>query len=183
MVIGSIGIGYYYYNSKIKQVSFTGLFQLDRIAFLREISHKVIIGLDNIRTEFIEDSHYIPSLNSAIPPSSMIEFFPTDFQSDLRSEIRGKTVLTLIEIAYQDPSDTNPVKLANSLNIPLSTLSKEIKKLRSLNYVDTHISNQVIQDARYRNFKITSKGYYFLFVLNTALKVTLNRVKMNCLVE
>ncbi|MHA1947938.1 MAG: hypothetical protein ACW97W_17720, partial [Candidatus Hodarchaeales archaeon] len=87
------------------------------------------------------------------------------------------------EIAYQNPSDTNPAKIAKSLNIPPSTLSKEIKKLKELDYLQTHISTQVVQDARYRNFQITSKGFHFLSLLNTALKVTLNRVKMNGRIE
>ena len=96
----------------------------------------------------------------------MVEYFPSEIQYELRSEIKGRTVLTLIEIAYQDPSDTNPAKLAKSLNIPLSTLSKEIKKLKRLHYVDTHISNQVVKDARYRNFKITLKGFKFLSIFS-----------------
>ena len=183
LVVSSIGIGYYFYNNRLRQVSFTGLFQIDKTTFLKEISHKIIIGLDNIKTSFIDESLDIPPLDTVIAPASIIEYFPSDFQYELRSEIKGRTVLTLIEIAYQDPSDTNPAKIAESLNIPLSTLSKEIKKLKSLNYIQTHVSTQVVQDARYRNFRITFKGFHFLSVLNTALKVTISRVKRNGLIE
>jgi DNA-binding MarR family transcriptional regulator len=183
LAISSITIGYTFYSSKNQQRSFSGLFQLNKSNFLKEISQKVIIGLDNIKSEFIDESIDIPALDAAIAPSSIVEYFPSDFQYDLRSEIKGRTVLTLIEIAYQDPSDTNPAKLAKSLNIPLSTLSKEIKRLRKLNYVETHISTQVVQDARFRNFRITNKGFNFLSVLNTALKVTISRVKRNGMTE
>jgi DNA-binding MarR family transcriptional regulator len=183
LAISSITIGYSFYSNRNKQRSFSGLFQLDKSNFLKEISQKVIIGLDNIKTGFIEESIDIPTLDPPIAPNSMVEYFPSDFQYDLRSEIKGRTVLTLIEIAYQDPSDTNPAKLSKSLNIPLSTLSKEIKRLRKLNYVETHISTQVVQDARYRNFRITTKGFHFLSVLNTALKVTISRVKRNGMTE
>jgi DNA-binding MarR family transcriptional regulator len=165
--IGTLGLGsYYFYTKRNKQSSFASFFQL-------------------VKSGFIEEPLELPSIeiDAIIEPTSMIEYFPTDFQYDLRSEIKGRTILTLIEIAYQNPSDTNPAKIAKSLNIPPSTLSKEIKKLKELDYLQTHISTQVVQDARYRNFQITSKGFHFLSLLNTALKVTLNRVKMNGRIE
>ncbi len=183
LIISSIGLGYYFFNTKFRRESINGLFQVNKFNYLKEISHKVIIGLDNIKYGFIDESIDIPSIDSIMHPSSMVEYFPSEIQRELRSEIKGRTVLTLIEIAYQDPRDTNPAKLAKSLNIPLSTLSKEIKKLKRLDYVDTHISSQVVKDARYRNFKITLKGFKFLSILNSALKLTLNRVKRNGLLE
>ncbi|MHA2100557.1 MAG: hypothetical protein ACW99A_17925 [Candidatus Kariarchaeaceae archaeon] len=184
--IGTLGLGsYYFYTKRNKQSSFASFFQLDRPTFLNEISQKLTIGLDHIKSGFIEEPLELPSIkiDAIIEPTSMIDYFPTNFQYDLRSEIKGRTIITLIEIAYQNPSDTNPAKIAKSLNIPPSTLSKEIKKLKELDYLQTHISTQVVLDARYRNFQITSKGFHFLSLLNTALKVTLNRVKMNGRIE
>ena len=108
---------------------------------------------------------------------SVIDYFPTDIQNNLRSEIKGRTVLTLIEIAYQDPQETNPSKIANSLNIPLSTISKEIKKLIELNFIHSYVSTQVLHDGRYRNFSISPKGINFLRMLNEVLKYTINRIK------
>ncbi len=182
LAIGTPGLGlYYYYTKRNRQSSFKSFFQLDRPTFLKEISQKLIIGIDNIQSGFIEEPLELPSMeiDAIIEPNSMIEYFPADFQYDLRSEIKGRTILTLIEIAYQNPSDTNPAKIAKSLDIPPSTLSKEIKKLKDLDYLQTHISKQVVEDARFRNFEITTKGFHFLSLLNTALKVTINRVKMN----
>ncbi len=161
---------------------FTNLLQSTEIEFLRAIRNKVIVGLDNIKSEFIPESQSFPTLELPSPASSMMEYFPTEFQNELRSEMKGRTVLTLIEIAYQNPDETNPNKLAKSLNIPISTLSKEIKKLSELNYVESYVSAQVLQDGRYRNFKITSKGFSFLNILNTTLKITIEKLKDNSVV-
>lgn len=175
----TISLGYYFYRVKRKPQKFIDLFQPTRIEYLKSIRHKLIIGLDNLQSGFNEELIGTPQVKEIYTPSSMVEYFPSDIQHELRSEMKGRTVLTLIEIAYQDPSDTNPAKLAKNLNIPLSTLSKEIKRLRELQYIETYVSSQVIQDARYRNFEITPKGFKFLSILNIALKITINRVKMN----
>ncbi len=171
------GLGYLVYSVKFKEKSFIDFFESKKIEFLKSIREKVVIGLDNIGHGFIEESHDLPSLETPTMVNSMAEYFPSDIRNDLRVEIKGRTVLTLIEIAYQDPSETNPIKLAKSLNIPPSTLSKEIKKLVDLQYVESYVSTQVIQDGRYRNFKITTKGFSFLSILNNALRVTINRLK------
>ena len=164
---------------KQNQITIGQLFQSEEIDFLQIIRNKVIIGLENIKSGFIPESYSIPTLELPSPTSSMVEYFPIEFQNELRSEMKGRTVLTLIEIAYQDPSETNPNKLAKSLNIPLSTLSKEIKKLTELKYVESYVSAQVLEDGRYRNFKITSKGFSFLTILNTTLNVAIKKLKEN----
>ncbi|MFX0185368.1 MAG: hypothetical protein ACFE95_19980 [Candidatus Hodarchaeota archaeon] len=171
-------IGYYFYRVKLKPQRFVDIFQSNKIDYLKSIRHKLIIGLDNLQNGFNEKLIGTPQVKEIYTPSSMVEYFPSDIQHELRSEIKGRTVLTLIEIAYQDPNDTNPVKLAKNLNIPLPTLSKEIKKLRELQYIEIYVSSQVIHDARYRNFEITPKGFKFLSILNIALKVTIDRIKM-----
>lgn len=178
-LVSTITIGYYYYRGKIKPQMFIDLFQPTKLAYLKSIRHKIIIGLDNLRNGSPEEPIGTSQIKRIDTPSSMAEYFPSDIQHELRSEIKGRTVLTLIEIAYQDPNDTNPVKLAKNLKIPLSTLSKEIKKLRELQYVETYVSSQMIYDARHRNFEITPKGFKFLSILNIALKVTIDRIKMN----
>ncbi|MFX0170675.1 MAG: hypothetical protein ACFE9L_02015 [Candidatus Hodarchaeota archaeon] len=176
-IVMSSGLVYFVYNKRLKEVPFVDFFESKKIDFLKSIREKVVIGLDNIKFEFIEESQDLPYLEAPTSVTSMVEYFPIDIRNELRIEIKGRTVLTLIEIAYQDPSETNPVKLAKSLNIPVSTLSKEIKKLVELEYVESVISSQVIQDGRFRNFKITSKGFSFLSILNNALRMTINRLK------
>ncbi|MFX1513949.1 MAG: hypothetical protein ACFFCQ_15300 [Promethearchaeota archaeon] len=177
LLISGFGFGYFRLNPRFRgQETFVALMQSSKTEFLKNIRHKVIIGLDNIKTDFIADSKDIPQLE-AVTQASMVEYFPSSIRNDLRSEMKGRTVLTLIEIAYQDPKETNPTKLAQSLKIPTSTLSKEIKKLVDLQYVEAFVSTQILQDARYRNFAITSKGFMFLSTLNEALQITIDRLK------
>ena len=107
----------------------------------------------------------------------MLDYFPSDIRSEINVKIKGKTIFTLIEIAYQDPMETNPTSISKSLNIPPSSLSREIKRLIKLNYLETHVSEIVLNDGRYRNFRITPKGFYFLSHLNDALKMTIDRLK------
>ncbi|MHA2363737.1 MAG: hypothetical protein ACXAC7_07250 [Candidatus Hodarchaeales archaeon] len=173
-------LSYFLYISKFRKPdSFAMLLQSGKVEFLKSIRHKVVIGLDNIKNDVITDPGPLPSLvhSTKVDHTSMVEYFPSDIKNDLRSEMKGRTVLTLIEIAFQEPSETNPIKLSKSLNIPPSTLSKEIKKLVDLQYVENYISTQVLRDARFRNFVITTKGFRFLYLLNEALQLTITRVK------
>ncbi|MFX0114387.1 MAG: hypothetical protein ACFFB3_07555 [Candidatus Hodarchaeota archaeon] len=177
-VLSTIGLGYILINKRFKKIE--TLMEIPHATgaeFIKSLRHKVIIGLDNIRDEFLLEAGDIPSIERVPDECTMADFFPSDIQEDLRMEMKGRTVLTLIEIAYQEPNETNPARLARSLNIPPSTLSKEIKKLISLDYIDIHVSDQVLSDGRYRNFTITTKGFVFLSILNDALKVTINRAK------
>ncbi|MFX0125445.1 MAG: winged helix DNA-binding protein [Candidatus Hodarchaeota archaeon] len=176
--ISTLSLGYYFYRVKMKPQMFIDFFHSDKIDHLKSIRHKLIIGLDNLQNGYNEALIGTPQVKEIYTPSSMVEYFPSDIQHELRSELKGRTVLVLIEIAYQDPSDTNPVKLAKNLNIPLSTLSKEIKKLRELQYIEMYVSSQVIQDARQKNFEITPKGFKFLSILNIVLKVTIDQLKI-----
>lgn len=177
ILLSGIGFTYFRFNPREKkQKTFVELIRSSETEYLKEIRHKVIIGLDNIRAAYPTELRDIPQLGPR-DQTSMVEYFPTNIRNDLRSEMKGKTVLTLIEIAYQDPSETNPTKLSQSLNIPTPTLTREIKKLVDLQYVEAFVSAQVLQDARYRNFSITSKGFLFLSTLNEALQITINRLK------
>ncbi len=175
------GVSIYLYKTKFSKEPLAEIFQANQIDYLTTLRNKIAIGLDNIKSEYIGDIPNIHLLESGadsiISPNSIIDYFPVTIQHELRSEMKGRTVLTLIEIAYQDPSETNPLKIAKGLDIPASTLSKEIKKLIELNYVNTYISDQVLQDARYRNFQITEKGFRFLYTLNETLKITIHRLK------
>jgi DNA-binding MarR family transcriptional regulator len=179
-ILGGIGLGYILINRRFKRLeTVLAIPQSKEVESIKAIRHKVIVGLDNIKDEFLLESGEIPRLERIPNQITMVDCFPSDFQEDLRTEMKGRTVLTLIEIAYQDPCETNPAKLAKSLNIPPSTLSKELKKLIGLQYIETYVSNQVLGDGRFRNFSITPKGFTFLSILNDALKVTIERAREN----
>jgi parallel beta-helix repeat protein len=177
VVCCTIAVGYYVVNKKYGTPSFTEYFQSDKIEFLRPIYHKVIIGLENITTAIMSDTVVTPLLEEPITPTSLAKWFPTDYRSELKSELKGRTVLTLIEVAFLYAEDVNMTLLAQNLDIPPSTLSGELRKLVSLNYLDFHVSPQVLHDGRFRHYIITPKGISFLKILKSALELSIKRIK------
>ncbi|MFX1548513.1 MAG: NosD domain-containing protein [Promethearchaeota archaeon] len=179
---GSISGSYYLFRSREKkhedesEEPFTELNTTEQIERIRPIYDKLVVGIENLQTRVLPQPITVPLLESA-EPISLVEFFPSDIKDDLQSGMKWRTILTLIEIAYQDPSDTNPAKLAQSLDIAASTLSKEIKKLKELDYIESYVSSQVLRDGRYRNYTITQKGFNLLYTLKETLKVTITRLK------
>ncbi|MFX0171253.1 MAG: NosD domain-containing protein [Candidatus Hodarchaeota archaeon] len=172
------GLSYYAYNSQIfRQKSFVDYFQSEKIEFLKPIYHKVIVGLENITTAIIFETMESPLLEEPTTPISLAKWFPTDYRSELKSELKGRTVLTLIEIAFLYAEEANLTILAQNLNIPPSTLSNELRKLVKLNYLDFHVSPQVLHDGRSRHYIITPKGISFLKILKSALELTIRRIK------
>lgn len=173
-----VGIGVLRFRPYLfKQKTFLDVIQSEQLDWLKSLSHKVVIGLDNIKTGFVDEIKDLPELTPQSLSTTIVDIFPPSMKHDLLYHVKGRTVLTLIEIAFQNPADTAPSKISKSLNIPLSTLSKEIKKLVELSYVETSITNQMIQDARFKSFTITEKGYSFLINLDKALKIAIERVK------
>lgn len=184
--VPSLSFGYFLYKRNMQQqepspepdntIPFEDVFPPDQIESLKPLYHKLIVGLENIQTTSLPEPVTVTLLE---PPKSveLVEYFPSDIKDDLVSGLKGRTILTLIEIAYQDPTETNLVKLAQSLDVPVSTLSKEIKRLNDLNYVETFVSPKVLHDARYKNYIITPKGFKFLFILKEALSITISRLK------
>ncbi|MFW9996528.1 MAG: right-handed parallel beta-helix repeat-containing protein [Candidatus Odinarchaeota archaeon] len=186
VIVASTSGGYFYYNRRSgkpetenehdEEDYTTGIDPPDRIEILTPIYHKIVIGLENIYSEALPRPKKVPLLEPA-EAKTLVDYIPSDIKDDLRSGMKWRTIMTLIEIAYQDPAETSPVKLAKSLNLPLSTLSKEIKKLKELQYVETFASAQVLRDGRYRNFAITSKGFTLLYTLKEASKSAIDRLK------
>lgn len=183
---GSTGLGYFIYKTRlIQQVTKTEFeteepfadFDLsEQIEQLTPLYHKLVVGIENLQTSTLPQPITVPLLEPA-EPRRLVEYFPSDIKKDLRSGMKWRTILTLIEIAYQDPSEANPVRLAQSLDIPAPTLSKEIKKLKELHYIESFVSAQVLRDGRYRSYTITQKGFRLLYVLKETLKLTITRLK------
>lgn len=172
-----LGFGIFQYQAKFRQKTFLQVIQSEKHEWIKLLSQKVVIGLDNIKNSFVEELPDSFSNESLSLSSSVIDLFPMNIRYDLQHNIKGRTILTLVEIAYQNPSETNPSKISKSLNIPLSTLSKEIKKLIDLNYVESYLTNQMILDARFKSFNITPKGFKLLLSLDKVLKITIDRSK------
>jgi DNA-binding MarR family transcriptional regulator len=168
------------YRSKYKNQYYSNtntLFPSTEVEFLKLIRNKIAIGLENIHNTTTSTFQNINPLTNSSTPSTMFDFFPSEIKQELQTKIRNNTIFTLIEIAYQDPTETNPTKISKSLNIPPSTLSREIKKLVTLNYLETYLSDVVMLDTRLKNFKITEKGLIFLLNLKNALTITIAHLK------
>jgi DNA-binding MarR family transcriptional regulator len=169
-----------HYRSKHKNLYYSNtntLFQLNEVEFLKVVRNKIVIGLENIQSNTVLEFQDINLLTNPSTPKTTLDFFPSEIKQELQTKIRNNTIFTLIEIAYQDPTETNPTKLSKSLNIPPSTLSREIKKLLSLNYLETYFSDVVMFDTRLKNFKITEKGFFFLMNLKNALNIAIAHLK------
>ena len=96
-------------------------------------------------------------------------------RKDFISGLKGRMILTLVEIAHHYPEETNHATLCKNLGIPRSTLSNQIKKLIELDYLETTISTKLLNDARYKTFRITMKGISFLNMLKDVLDSTVKR--------
>jgi len=179
LIGGSTGIGYFLYKKRVPaQETFIEFILSDKIESLKAIYHKLIVGLDNIKNIGFIGVEEIPKLPPALEDqSSLIGYFPSEIRDDLQSGIKIRTVLTLTEIAYQDPSETNLIHLSKVLDLPTSTLSNEIKKLEELGYIEYFVSSKVLEDARYRTYSITPKGITLLNMLKDALRLAITRLK------
>ncbi|UCG03646.1 MAG: right-handed parallel beta-helix repeat-containing protein [Candidatus Heimdallarchaeota archaeon] len=173
----AIAAGYYLINTKFRTPSFIEFFQSDKIEFLKPIYHKLIIGLESIQTAIMSETVVTSLLEEPTMPTSLVTWFPDDYRRELKTKLKGRTILTLIEIAFQYSEDTNLTTLARALDIPTSTLSDELKKLIKLNYLDFHVTPQVLHDGRYRHYIITAKGISFLKILKSALELSIRRAK------
>ena len=186
VIVASTGGGYFLYKTRFKKleietdfeteepfIEFTSAEQIDR---LKPLYHKIVVGLENIQMLTLPEPIAVPLLKPA-ETITLIEYFPSDIKEDLRSGLKWRTVLTLIEIAYQDPSETNVVKLSKSMDIPRSTLSKEIKRLTDLHYIESFVTTKTLRDARFRNYTITPKGFKLLYILKEAFKLAIARIK------
>ena len=96
-------------------------------------------------------------------------------RKDFISGLKGRLILTLVEIAHQYPDEATHSSLCKNLGIPRSTLSNQIKKLIELDYLEATISHILLHDARYRSFRITIKGISFLNMLKDVLDSTVKR--------
>ncbi|MFX1507123.1 MAG: right-handed parallel beta-helix repeat-containing protein [Promethearchaeota archaeon] len=171
------GVGYFLYTSKTRvPKTIIEFFQSDQIDFFKSLYGKVLIGLENITAGVIPESKGFPLLEP-VEPATLVEYFPFDIKEDLISGLKGRTVLTLIEIAYQYPEESNPMKLAKTLDIPPTTVSYEINRLRELEYLEPFVSTQVLKDGRFRNYTITPKGTSFLRTLKGALELSIRRLR------
>lgn len=176
-------------SKKNRALATTGHRTQELLLLLRQ---RLLLGLDNNTDRFLElENHTHPLFRLKLaPPSShypetniqqaknqsVLDVMSIEFQDDFLSEIKGKTVLILVEIAYLDKRRANATNLSKTLQIPIPTLSRELKKLSQLRYVQPFHSEETLRDSRVRCYQITSKGYQFLTHLNHLLKITIKEL-------
>jgi parallel beta-helix repeat protein len=176
LVIVAISLVSFWYFVKVKKKEdlYPEFIKSTEMKNLKEIYHKLIIGVENFNQKFVmEPLHLqIPDYGEK---SRVIDYFPLDFVHDLKDELKGRTVLILIEIAYRYPDTTDQVNLYKILNIPRSTFSSDINKLIELQFIKSMLNDGNFQDLRFKNYTITQKGYNFLRLLKEMLKISLNK--------
>ena len=107
----------------------------------------------------------------------IVNIFPPDIQSELKSDLRGRTVTILVELAYQYPKNAHVSYLAKALNIPQSTVTVEIKKLQLLQYIEPVINPKTLHDNRFKFYSLTPKGIIFLHLLKESISLSLAHMK------
>ena len=144
---------------------------------MRSLYHKIIIGLENTRKIF--DSNGSKEAIQQIEPRKISSFvavnhiFPPDIRKEMKDEIKGRTILVLIEIAFQSPIKSNLVCIAEILSISVPTASRDLKKLLDNQYINEISTNESLLDTRYKFYSLTAKGYLFLHLLKESISITL----------
>lgn len=85
--------------------------------------------MENVKTELLHQTEY-SSLIDNTKYEVIGNIFPQNIQSDMKSTIKGRMVLLMIEIAYQPLLNSITSYLAKILGIPRQTVNDEIKRLR-----------------------------------------------------
>lgn len=149
------------------------LFEPEHITFLRKLYHKLIIGLDRNRTFLMNDvalSSVKESRTLSTDSSKVIvKLFPPDIRNDLTGDIKGRSVLILIELAFQGPENRFQGFLVKNLKIPQQTVASELKRLIDLEYVREFKSTDTLLDTRYKYYELTHKGLLFLHILKEVI--------------
>ena len=155
------------------------VFSLKKADFVRQILNKIIIGLENCKTTILEIPPGYPISAEVDDNYGITNYFPIEYQTDLNSKIKGRTILVLIELAFLYPDNANPTKISQILSIPKSSLSDELNKLSELGYIESKIDMKVLSDSRYKSYTLSQKGYNFLFRLKDILKISLDKAEFS----
>ena len=164
-------------------VPFAILNQSMEFSELKSLFHKVVVGLETAKqhwlTKYPEDELDYLITAETEGYSMATDIFPSEIQTELKSELRGRTVTILIELAYQYPQNAHASFIAKTLNIPHPTVTVEIKKLQLLQYIQLVITPDSLQDSRFKFYSLTPKGVVFLHLLKESISLSLAHIKVN----
>jgi DNA-binding MarR family transcriptional regulator len=148
-----------------------------KIQYLRSLYHKTLLGIEQVQNLLFKDipPDEIQSLITidSIHNTIITNLYPEDIKIEMKSHIKGRTMLLLIEIAYQGPKKSNSKYLSDMLSIPQSTVTKEVKKLLEMNYITQFVSTDILFDTRYKFYSLTEKGLIFLHLLKESLSMSI----------
>ena len=171
-------MGFIKYKSN-KHVSVSGLVESFNNDSLRTFFHKIIIGIENAKLFLIEKAPITEQLIDTNEYTALVNIFPDDIKNEMKSFIKGKTVLILTELAYQPLENSHSAFISEILSIPRQTVSDEIKRLTQQKYIQPAMNHKTLIDARFKYYTLTKKGILFLHLLKESIRVTLMQVHNN----
>jgi DNA-binding MarR family transcriptional regulator len=174
--------GLLYLRKYRQKYSFKKWIETSRITHLREFHKKIIIGLENAQIALLTKNLDLPEIeaindNTGSTSTVVGQIFPPNYRNDLQSSIRGRTVLILIEFAYQELENSHPSYIAKSLNLPRTSVFNEIKQLLKLEYIQSTISPKTLEDSRFKYYSLSRKGIVFLYLLKETLNITIMQMQ------
>ena len=181
--------GFHFYRKRHKleydeNQFFSVLLETKQITFLRSLYHKLIIGLQKYQSFYLNKSdltiNFVSTETSNSQNTSVIgKLFPPEYRKELNSDIRGRTVLILIELAFQDLESRFQGFLVKELKIPQQTIAFELKRLLDLDYIKIFNSTDTLVDTRIKYYELTHKGLLFLHILKDVISYTLIQHQSN----
>jgi hypothetical protein len=179
----TIIIAFIYIKRKKSQILFIEFIESGTVQQLRKMYHKILIGLGNSNLQLTSEREYPQlSLTDQIDPNEsrdVLNIFPPDYRSEIKSNIRGRTVLVIIEIAYLPFKNRNTSFIASKLELPRTTVYGEIKLLLKLEYIKHQVSLESLDDTRFKFYTLTEKGTIFLYLLKESINIALMKVNTN----
>ena len=155
------------------------LLEFNSLDSIQKVFQKVLIGISNHQSEIYLLSKEIKNLS--LPEDQESSFvskkFPENVRNDLKSGLRGKRLLILIEIAYLYPNNSYLSFISKNLELPNQTTSREIKQLKNMGYIEQDIAVDNLIDNRFKYFKLTTKGLIFLHLLKETLSISIINMK------
>jgi hypothetical protein len=168
------------YIRKSKNKNFSNWIETTQMSKLQQLYRKIIIGLDRVQIHLLKNTDSMHFNKNLITQSGssvgVINLFPPEFKNELKSTIRGRTVLVLIELAYQKLEQSHTSFIAVNLKLPFSTVASEIRVLTSLGYIENIISKETLSDARFKFYSLTEKGVLFLYLMKESITLTLTQI-------
>ena len=176
IAITGTAILFYSKSKTSNNQTFTEIVSLFSANNLRSFFNKIIVGIENAKLELIDETRMGTEIAEINEYTALANIYPDNLKNDMKSFIKGKSVLILTEIAYQPLVNSHSAYISDILDIPRQTVSDEIKRLLQLQYLTPVVNQTTLLDARFKYYKLTTKGILLLHLLKESIRVTLMQV-------